>query len=103
MPLTLDNEVAQASESGDLDQLADALVRRATQRLQTGKFAGAARDLSDAAGLLRVAGRTHDEARTTLAQATSLRANGELDIAIEAAEQARALAPDGPPLAVAAE
>jgi tetratricopeptide (TPR) repeat protein len=98
-----DDDVTRASKSGDPGELADALVRRATERLQTGRFAEAARDLSDAAGLLDAAGRTHDAIRTMIAQATALRANGELALAIECAQQARARAPGSTPLRVSAE
>jgi tetratricopeptide (TPR) repeat protein len=97
------DDVTRASESGDPGVLADALVRRASERLQTGRFAEAARDLSDAAGLLDAAGRTHDAIRTMVAQATALRANGELALAIECAQQARARAPGSTPLRVSAE
>jgi len=98
-----DDDVTRASESGEPGQLADALVRRASERLQTGRFADAARDLSDAAGLLDAAGRTDDAIRATIAQATALRANGELALAIDCAQQARARAPGSTPLRVSAE
>lgn len=100
---TVDDEVERLGDAGELEPLADALVRRATQRLQHGRFAEGARDLADAAELLQIAGRASDAVRVVLAQATALRANGELELAAERAQQVLALAPHGTPLCVSAE
>src|SRR5262245_33423856 len=71
--------------------------------MQTGRFADAAHDLSDAVGLLHAVGRTDDAARATIAHATALRANGDIALAVERGEAARVIAPGGTPTRVTAE
>lgn len=97
------DDVARFSIAGDLDALADALVRRATTRLDAGAFADAASDLERAAEIHHAAGRSYDEARLTHARATALRAAGQLDAALACARQATQLAPEASPARVSAE
>ncbi len=100
--MELEREIAQARASGDRDQLAELLVRRADEEVRARHLDEARQLLDEAAGLHGDAGRRVDEARCLCFAAELCRATGKLDLAETRAGRAERIAPAGSAPAVSA-
>lgn len=103
--MSLEREIAQARASGNRDQLAELLVRRADEQVRARHLDDARKLLDEAAGLHGDAGRRVDEARCLCFAAELCRATGKLDLAETRAGRAERIAPSGsaPSVSAAAE
>ena len=95
-PIASDDELAALRDAADLPALIDALVRRGALALDQARWDEAQRDLDEAATVAQLAGRPMLAAQAHVAVATALRGDGQLAAATARAEQAVAIAPDGP-------
>lgn len=95
-----EKRIAAARQSGNLDDLAEALAVHASLLVDAGQLAPAREALDEAAQIHRRQGRPYDEARNLLFAATLYRLEGHYDEAHSRAAHAAQIAGRGNPLAV---